>query len=116
MGTYTTGTKLYKPANGESGWDDEANTNFDRLSEFGVNVKSYGAVGDGVTDDTAAIQAAIDAVTTAGGGTVYVPSGTYIIGSTLTLPLYPTPITLRGSGSATILKLKDSANVNVIET
>jgi hypothetical protein len=36
-----------------------------------VNVKDFGAVGDGVTDDTAAIQAAVNAITTA--GTIYVP-------------------------------------------
>lgn len=37
------------------------------------NVKSYGAVGDGSTDDSAAIQAAIDDLTALGGGTVYFP-------------------------------------------
>jgi hypothetical protein len=41
------------------------------------NVKSYGAVGDGVTDDTTAIQAAITAAENAGGGTVYFPRGKY---------------------------------------
>ena len=82
MGTYTTGTKLYKPANGESGWDDEANTNFDRLSEFGVNVKSYGAVGDGLADDTAAIQAAIDAASD--GDVLFFPRGHWVF-STLSI-------------------------------
>ncbi|MBF7142928.1 MULTISPECIES: putative Ig domain-containing protein [Pseudomonas] len=43
------------------------------------NVKDFGAVGDGVTDDTAAMQAAIDAASAAGGGTVFVPSGTFIV-------------------------------------
>lgn len=46
-----------------------------------INVKdpAYGAVGDGVTDDTAAIQAAINA-----GGRVLVPDGVYRITSTIT--------------------------------
>jgi len=39
-----------------------------------VSAKDYGAVGDGVADDTAAIQAALDS-----GGTLYIPSGTYRI-------------------------------------
>ena len=41
------------------------------------NVTSLGAVGDGVADDTAAIQAAIDAAIKARGGHVYFPSGQY---------------------------------------
>lgn len=43
------------------------------------NVKDYGAIGDGVADDTAAIQAAINAASAAGGGQVYAPEGTYIV-------------------------------------
>ena len=52
-----------------------------------VNVKDFGAVGDGVHDDTAAIQAAINAVAAKGGGTVYFPNSKYIVngkGSTTT--------------------------------
>jgi len=49
------------------------------------SVKTYGAVGDGVTDDTAAIQAAIDAAEAAGGGSVYFPVGTYIISTEITI-------------------------------
>jgi hypothetical protein len=44
-------------------------------------VTAYGATGNGRTDDTAAIQAAINAAMAAGGGTVTVPPGTYLLNS-----------------------------------
>lgn len=47
------------------------------------DVTDYGATGDGVTDDTAEIQAAIDAAEAAGGGVVYFPAGQYVVGGTL---------------------------------
>jgi hypothetical protein len=46
------------------------------------NVKHWGAVGDGSTDDRVAIQACINA----GNGTVYFPPGTFMLGSTVSLP------------------------------
>lgn len=42
------------------------------------NVKDYGAKGDGQTVDTKAIDAAIEAVSKSGGGTVFFPAGTYL--------------------------------------
>ncbi len=48
------------------------------------NVKNvYGAIGDGVTDDTAKIQAAINAADASGGGIIYFPHGTYLCNSAL---------------------------------
>ena len=44
------------------------------------NVTNYGAVGDGLTTNTAAIQSAINAASTAGGGTVEIPAGTFLSG------------------------------------
>ena len=50
-----------------------------------VSVKDFGAVGDGVTDDTAAIQAAINSVKTLGGGAVTFPYGNYKVTSSLSV-------------------------------
>lgn len=44
------------------------------------NVKQYGAVGNGTTDDYAAIKSAVAALSAAGTGTLYFPPGTYYIG------------------------------------
>ena len=45
------------------------------------DVRDFGAKGDGIAKDTAAIQSAIDAASAAGGGTVELPAGTYLSGS-----------------------------------
>jgi polygalacturonase len=50
-------------------------------SRTSFNVRESGAVGDGKTKDTAAIQAVLDRCAAAGGGTVIVPAGDYLIGS-----------------------------------
>lgn len=66
------------------------------------DVASYGAQGDGTTDDTNAIQAAIDAANARGGGTIVFPAGTFLV--TRALTLY-SKIVLRGAGlRATVLK------------
>jgi polygalacturonase len=46
-----------------------------------LSVRSYGAIGDGTTMDTAAFQKTLDACAAAGGGEVVVPAGKYLIGS-----------------------------------
>jgi hypothetical protein len=51
-----------------------------------LNVKDFGAVGDGVTDDTTAIQAALDYLGNTDGGTLLVPRGRYLHSAGLTLP------------------------------
>ena len=59
--------------------------------------EDYGAVGDGAADDTAAIQAAIDAAEAANGGIVFVPEGAYMVTSTLMVPPY---VAVQGVGKA----------------
>jgi parallel beta-helix repeat protein len=82
------------------------------------NVKDYGAKGDASTDDTAAIQAAIDAAATTaqstfGGGTVFLPAGMYITSATLVLKKH---VWLRGEGqNTTTIKLATNANCHVVQ-
>jgi hypothetical protein len=74
------------------------------------NVKNYGAVGDGTTDDRASIQTAIDAAVAAGGGTVYMPVGVYKLTTKLTLG---NGVTLCGDGNRSVLKpIYSSLSVN----
>ena len=68
-----------------------------------VSVKDFGAVGDGVTDDRAAIQAAIDTQLR-----VYVPTGTYRLGSALGC-YYPGQI-ISGDGRTKSVFLADDLN------
>lgn len=59
----------------------------------GLNVRSFGAKGNGTTDDSAAFQAALDKAASSGIGLVVVPPGTYSIGTALTARA---PIRLEG--------------------
>lgn len=52
------------------------------VRQIALNVRDHGAIGDGVTDDTAAIQSAIDYLEASDGhNTLYFPSGTYRLNS-----------------------------------
>ncbi len=64
------------------------------MAEPGVlNVRDFGAKGDGQTDDTAAFQKALDAAAAARGGTVFAPAGNYLFAGRLNVP---NAVTLRG--------------------
>jgi hypothetical protein len=63
---------------------------------YNVKDTSYAATGDGSTDDSTAIQAAIDAAEAAGGGIIYFPAGTYRIEAGLTVT---ESMTLLGAGA-----------------
>ncbi|WP_084598569.1 glycosyl hydrolase family 28 protein [Actinoplanes subtropicus] len=63
------------------------------------NIRDYGATGNGSSNDSGAIQKAIDAASAAGGGTVRVPSGTYKSANTIHLKSH---ITVQLDSGATI--------------
>lgn len=91
-----------------------ANKNKDVFGSILYNVKAYGAKGDSVTDDTAAIQAAINAVGSYG-GKVFFPPGSYKV--TATLYVRYNNITLEGAGpnSSTIFAVGDYGDTLVFE-
>lgn len=75
--------------------------------ELVFNVKDYGAVGNGSTDDTSSIQAAL---TAAAGATIFIPEGVFIADPTTGLQI-PANTTLMGTGRSSIIKIKDNINV-----
>src|SRR5690242_18022427 len=75
------------------------------------NVRDFGAKGDGKTLDTAALQAAIDACARDGGGTVLVPAGTFLIGTTE----LKSNVTLHLAASSTLLGSGDGKDYHAID-
>jgi hypothetical protein len=79
-----------------------------------MDVKSYGAKGDGTTNDTAAIQATIDACAAAGGGIVWFPLGRYK--TTSSLRVHSGGIALAGTGYVSIIAPEGSFDTVVIQS
>jgi hypothetical protein len=81
-----------------------------------VSVMDFGAVGNGVADDTAAIQAAIDSVFNTGGGTVYLPTGTYLVSSIVKNWIGAVTVRIVGAGKrATKIKKKSGTTTPILD-
>ncbi|MGW4883355.1 glycosyl hydrolase family 28-related protein [Streptomyces murinus] len=79
-----------------------------------VSVRDHGAQGDGVTDDTAAIQAAITTAAAAGGGTLYIPAGRYILTDALT---WASGVNAVGAGDrVSVLQVTDQTKDCIVGT
>lgn len=96
-----------------TGWTIE---NMAQLRVFNI-VRDFGAVGDGVTDNDAAINAAISAARTAGGGIVYVPPGDFAVYRPAPVPTFWNfqltdhhDIVFMGDGAASKLRMRGDAN------
>jgi len=82
--------------------------------DFALNVRQFGAKGDGTTDDTAAFQKALDKTGRAGGGIVRVPVGNYLIKTHLDIPR---SVTLEGVWTIPHVAIKmQSANPKFDQT
>lgn len=88
----------------------------DWMGRLVVSVRDYGAIGDGSTDDTTAVQAAINRAVTRGGGIVWFPAGTYLISNVLTITPSDTTlsVSLRGVGKHTSVIKSNSATARAI--
>jgi len=100
----------YQPASAQASGSDVSPFN---VKDAHPPYSDVGAAGDGTTDDTAAIQATIDACGATGGGAVYLPACTYLVdvqpsGAALDVPYTNIAVTGDGMGSTTI-RLKAGA-------
>lgn len=69
-----------------------------------INLQDFGAIGDGVTNASPAFQQALDALAQAGGGTLQVPAGRYLLGNTVTKTFNQgISITIEGETSSTAI-------------
>lgn len=84
--------------------DSQIKENVNYLKDISVNVKMFGARGDGIIDDTIAIQNAFNY-----GNIIYFPPGQYKITSSITLP--DRPISLEGIKRNSVLKIDDSVDI-----
>lgn len=81
------------------------------LSNVLIGVKTYGALGDGSTDDTAAINTAITAVVALGGGIIYWAPGTYKITAAISMSA---GVSFYGSGAASCKITQATAGAAVL--
>lgn len=76
-----------------------------------VTPQDYGAVGNGVTDDTTAFQNAVNAISTAGGGTLFVPGATYVLSAAISVPNL---VSFKGVGQNVSILKQTSTSANVL--
>lgn len=76
---------LFDQAVEDGVFDTVSRETYNNMTTGVFNVRQYGAVGDGVNDDTLAIQTAIDGANRVAGSTVYIPAGIYKTTGPLTI-------------------------------
>lgn len=82
----------------------------EKLRQF-VSVKDYGAKGDGISDDAAALQMAMDSTSTAGGGALHFPPGVYLVGAALQVK---NSVCFAGVRGSTEIRLKRGVSAQIL--
>ncbi len=82
------------------------------MTNLYLSVRDFGAVGDGVADDSAAILAAVNQANANAGGVIFFPSGIYLTG---TIPLYSNVHFLGAGEEASVLRLKPALNSDMFQ-
>src|SRR5579885_1664467 len=80
-----------------------------------VDVTQFGAAGDGVTDDTAAIATALANIPTSTGGVLYFPPNHTFLVSHVDISAYSGSLVIMGGGWSSVLKLTNGANDWIIK-
>lgn len=76
-----------------------------------VNLRDFGATGDGVTNDSPALQNSLDQLAANGGGTLEIPAGHYLLGTPVSVQFDPgITITLAGEPSATAIDVSGNGS------
>ncbi|MFQ6097579.1 MAG: glycosyl hydrolase family 28-related protein, partial [Armatimonadota bacterium] len=89
---------LHNTRGNELGWSEAVDVQVrtqEPWPDRRIDARTGGVVGDGLADDTAALQQVMDECARAGGGTVRLPAGTFLISDTLRIP---PDVWLRGAG------------------
>jgi len=97
----------------QTGTGAVARTLISKLKDGSVTPEDFGAVGDGVTNDSTAFQSAITALIALGGGTLELSAKTYLLNTGLTVTgpgIYIRGAGSQSAGAATTLKFQPSAS------
>jgi len=90
-------------------------TKFSLVGIRSLDARQFGATGDGTTDDTAALQAAIDALADGDYGELFIPAGDYKLTSALVIPAMSYK-TIRGADWGVTFLRQYTSNVPVLTT
>ena len=99
-GTYR--LRLFNGDGGDGGWIDAGHIDVHKPSpepQRRLDVRAFGAVGDGIVDCTRAVRAALDEASRSGGGTVYFARGRYLLSEALVIP---PGVSIKGESTETV--------------